>query len=145
MHTTAFWLHFPRTFLDQAPEFTASEQQAGLIGMGNAMRTVAALLLMSDPRDVGTAITEDIAASLEVWEPDLFLYDNFAGGAGLSAPLYGMGDKLIQHTRELIQACRCEEGCPSCVGPQGELGERGKPAALRMLELLTAPVTSPQL
>jgi DEAD/DEAH box helicase domain-containing protein len=136
MHTTAFWLHFPREFLAQMPEFTPAEKQAGLIGLGNALRAVGALLLMSDPRDLGVAITEDIASSLEAWEPDLFLYDNYPGGVGLSAPLFRHSAKLVELAGQLIAGCPCEDGCPSCVGPLGETGERGKEASGRILELL---------
>jgi len=137
MHTTAFWLHFPREFLAQMPEYTPAEKQAGLIGLGNALRAVGALLLMSDPRDLGVAITEDIASSLESWEPDLFLYDNYPGGVGLSAPLYRHAGKLLELAEQLIGSCPCEAGCPSCVGPVGETGERGKEAAAAVLALMS--------
>ncbi|MBZ5585917.1 MAG: DEAD/DEAH box helicase, partial [Acidobacteriia bacterium] len=41
MHTTAFWLHFPAAFLARLPEFTPTEKQSGITGLGNALRTVA--------------------------------------------------------------------------------------------------------
>ena len=41
-------------------------------------------------------------------------------------------------TRELIASCPCENGCPSCVGPAGERGERAKEAALAILDRLGA-------
>jgi DEAD/DEAH box helicase domain-containing protein len=137
MHTTAFWLHFPAAFLARFPDLSPTDRQAGLVGLGNTFRAVAALLLMSDPRDLGVALTEDIVGSLAVWEPDLFLYDNYAGGAGLSAPLHKLSRKMLEFSAELIRGCRCDSGCPSCVGPMGEVGERGKEAAGRILaELL---------
>ncbi|MBM3735551.1 MAG: DEAD/DEAH box helicase [Acidobacteria bacterium] len=138
MHTTAFWLHFPVAFLARFPDLAPADKQAGLVGLGNAFRAVAALLLMSDPRDLGVAITEDITGSLAVWEPDLFLYDNFAGGVGLSAPLHAMTRRLLEMSAELIRSCTCGSGCPSCVGPLGETGERGKEAAVRILAELLA-------
>ena len=55
MHTTAFWLHFPAAFLARFAEYTPTEKQSGISGLGNALRTVAALLLMCDPRDLGIA------------------------------------------------------------------------------------------
>jgi DEAD/DEAH box helicase domain-containing protein len=69
--------------------------------MGNALRTIASLLLMCDPHDLGIAITEDIAGSLTVWEPNLYLYDGYSGGAGLSAPLYQLSGQLLKQTKEL--------------------------------------------
>ena len=61
-------------------------------------------------------------------------------GVGQSAPLYRMSEQLIQRVGDPISACQCEAGCPSCVGPMGEVGERGKEAALKILgRLLQQP------
>ena len=128
MHTTAFWLHFPAEFLARFTDLTPTEKQSGLAGLGNALRTVASLLLMCDPRDLGVAFSE---------EPNLYLYDSYAGGIGQSAPLYRLTPRLLRLTAELLAGCECASGCPSCVGPIGETGERGKEAAMRILgELL---------
>jgi DEAD/DEAH box helicase domain-containing protein len=133
MHTTAFWLHFPADFLARLAGFTPTEKQSGIHGLGNALRTVASLLLMCDPRDLGVALSEDIAGSLVTFEPNLYLYDAYPGGIGQSAPLFRMAPQLVRQTAELLSACGCEAGCPSCVGPVGEVGERGKEVAARIL------------
>ena len=136
MHTTAYWLHFPAAFLEAMTEYTPSERQNGLSGLGNAFRTVASLLLMCDPRDLGVAMTEDLSGGLLAWEPNLYLYDSYSGGVGLSAPLYRLSDRLLKQSLELIEGCACEAGCPACVGPVGEIGERGKRVALEVLRRL---------
>jgi DEAD/DEAH box helicase domain-containing protein len=129
MHTTSFWLHFPAEFLARFPDLTPDQKRSGLAGFGHALRTVAALLLMCDPRDLGVAFSE---------EPNLYLYDCYPGGIGQSAPLFRMADRLIRLTSDLLAACECEAGCPSCVGAPGEVGEGGKEAAIRIArELLT--------
>ena len=133
MHTTAFWLHFPAAFLARFTDFTPTEKQSGITGLGNALRTVAALLLMCDPRDLGVALSEEISGGLEVFEPNLYLYDMYPGGVGQSAPLYRLAPELLRQTAGLLAACACEAGCPSCVGPTGETGERGKLVATRIL------------
>jgi DEAD/DEAH box helicase domain-containing protein len=118
---------------------------------------MATLLLMCDRRDLGTAVGErpasagveaewqefttvmsDPAEMKEFFEPNLYLYDAYPGGIGFSEPLYRVHDLLLRRTRELIVACPCEKGCPSCVGPAGERGERTKEAALAILERLCA-------
>lgn len=137
MHTTAFWLHFPALFLAALEPYTPTEKQNGLAGLGNAFRTVASLLLMCDPRDLGVALTEDISGGLLVWEPDLYIYDSYAGGVGLSAPLFRLSDRLLSQTSELLEGCECEGGCPACVGPVGEIGEQGKEVALAIVKTLT--------
>src|SRR5271167_1897897 len=122
LHTTAFWLHFPAAFLEQLPDLTPTEKQNGLTGLANVLRTVAALLLMCDPRDLGIAISEDIAEGARCFEPDLFLFDNYPGGIGQSQPLFALTTKLLAGAMEVLRACSCDCGCPACVGPIGEVG-----------------------
>jgi DEAD/DEAH box helicase domain-containing protein len=72
----------------------------------------------------------------EFFKPNLYLYDAYPGGIGFSEPLFRAHDLLIHKTRELIAACTCDEGCPSCVGPAGDLAPRAKEAALAILDRL---------
>ena len=86
---------------------------------------------------------EDFAAPrtsgiTEFFEPNLYLYDAYPGGIGFSEPLYRISNLLLERTRELISACPCENGCPSCVGPAADRSERTKNVALAMLERLCA-------
>ena len=74
------------------------------------------------------------------FEPNIFIYDNYPGGIGQSAPLHKMTRKLLEHAADLLAHCPCESGCPSCVGPAGEIGDRGKEAAARFLRELLAGV-----
>ncbi|MEO8099611.1 MAG: DEAD/DEAH box helicase [Acidobacteriota bacterium] len=138
MHTTAFWLHFPSAFLARFADLSPTERQNGLVGLAALLRTVGALHVMCDPRDLGVSITEDIAGSVAVFEPNLYLYDNYPGGIGQSAALFKLTPRLLEGAAKLLASCRCETGCPSCVGPIGEVGERGKEIAQRMLAELTA-------
>src|SRR5450432_933007 len=133
MHTTSFWLPFPAGFLARFAAYTPTAYHSGITGLGNALRTVAALLLMCDPRDLGVALSEQVEGSLAVFEPNLYLYDSYPGGIGQSAPLFRLAPRLLQQTAELLAGCGCDGGCPSCVGPVGEVGERGKEVAARML------------
>jgi DEAD/DEAH box helicase domain-containing protein len=85
------------------------------------------------PKNAGP---QDDSQLKELFEPNLYLYDAFPGGIGFSEPLFRVHDLLLEKTRELIAGCACEQGCPSCVGPAGEKGERTKAAALAILERL---------
>ena len=118
MHTTAFWLHFPAEFLARFAEYTPTEKQSGITGLGNALRTVAALLLMCDPRDLGIAVTDQIAG--EVFEPNLYLYDNYPGGIGQSGPLFRLTPRLIEHTRGPAGRLRLRRRLPVLCRPVGE-------------------------
>jgi DEAD/DEAH box helicase domain-containing protein len=136
MHTTAFWLHFPAEFLARFSDLSPTDRQGGLTALAALLRTVGALCVMCDPRDLGVSITEDIAGSLSAFEPNLYLYDNYPGGIGQSAALYKLAPRLLDGAAKLLAACPCEAGCPSCVGPIGEVGERGKEVAGRILKEL---------
>ncbi|MBZ5702998.1 MAG: DEAD/DEAH box helicase [Acidobacteriia bacterium] len=152
MHTTAYWITLERALLESLP-FSVSERQSGMFGLLHALESVATLLLMCDTRDLGTAIGERppapgaeseectplrledaVAANAkEFFEPNLYLYDAYPGGIGFSEPLFRVHELLLRQTRELIAACPCEQGCPSCVGPAGDLAPRAKEAALEIL------------
>jgi DEAD/DEAH box helicase domain-containing protein len=88
---------------------------------------------MCDPRDLGVTLTEDSTEPSRDYRPNLYLYDSYPGGIGGSEPLFRMQERLLRSTAELIAGCPCEHGCPSCVGPVGEVGERGKEVASRVL------------
>ena len=151
MHTTAFWVTLQHELLAGLP-FTLSERQSGIFGLVYALASMATLLLMCDRRDLGTAVGErppfggaetewqefSHAAGVEkeLFEPNLYLYDAYPGGIGFSEPLYHSYQELLTRTRELIAACPCENGCPSCVGPAGDKSERAKEVALSILERL---------
>jgi DEAD/DEAH box helicase domain-containing protein len=72
------------------------------------------------------------------FEPNIYLYDKYPGGIGLSEPLYRMSGSLLENGRKLIENCECEAGCPSCVGPMGEIGEKGKEVAVAILRGIAA-------
>jgi DEAD/DEAH box helicase domain-containing protein len=155
MHTTSYWITLERALLESLP-YTISERQSGMFGMLYALASVATLLLMCDGRDLGTAVGERPPApgmqseeftpmrmeeavgaqAKEFFEPNLYLYDAYPGGIGFSEPLFRAHALLVAKTRELIQACPCDAGCPSCVGPAGDLAPKAKEAALAILERL---------
>ena len=153
MHTTSFWLTLGHSLLAELP-FSLSERQSGIFGLLYALGSMATLLMMCDRRDLGTAVGErppsaaseinweDFAGPAnasevkEFFEPNLYIYDAYPGGIGFSQPLYRACDVLLSRTMELISACPCENGCPSCIGPTAEHSERTKKVALEILRRL---------
>jgi DEAD/DEAH box helicase domain-containing protein len=151
MHTTAYWLTLPYEMLEALP-YSSTDRQDGVNGLGNALRAIATLLVMCDARDLGVAVGENPPESSQelevrsqksgspkpeprtpIFEPNIYLYDKYPGGVGFSEPLYRMNDSLLANTFRLIANCSCQVGCPSCVGPSGEVGERGREVALAIL------------
>ncbi len=162
MHTTAVWWQVAPVLLDEAFD---SRWQAldGFLGAAHAMHFVAALLTMSEPGDLGRAVGNGDAtwfATVDVngrggardfsgeqqtldgdqFRPTVFLYDNYPGGIGLSAPLYDLRERVVKEAHDLVQACGCNHGCPACVGPilasEEQRGHSPKKAALDVLGLL---------
>ena len=94
---------------------------------------------MSDAHDIGISIDTgdgDLISGGIANPQKIFVYDNYPGGIGFSAPLYQMHHELLTNTRKLIAECVCDSGCPGCVGPIGDTGPLAKVAALRILDLL---------
>jgi DEAD/DEAH box helicase domain-containing protein len=47
--------------------------------------------------------------------PTIVIYDGYPGGAGIAELGYAAGARLLAATLELVRACPCAAGCPSCV------------------------------
>ncbi len=136
MHTSAMWLTLPQEVADK---YGKDSLQNGMLGISNLMRIVAPLYLMCSP--------QDLAVSYQVKSPftdlpTLILYDNCPGGIGLSEKAFLMRRTLVHHARQIVTACGCEAGCPSCAGPVNEIGSDGKKSAIRLLSDLEALLAS---
>ncbi|MGH2373643.1 MAG: DEAD/DEAH box helicase, partial [bacterium] len=125
LHTSAYWTTLPELRLPR------EEVQGVLIGLSHALAHVAALFLMCDPRDLGR--TYEIQ-SPHTGRPTIFLYEAIPGGVGFGERLFRMHPHLLTAARDLIAACPCEGGCPSCVGPVLEVGSTGTARALEILD-----------
>jgi DEAD/DEAH box helicase domain-containing protein len=129
LHTTSYWVALGPAF----DSWRRDELDIALSGAGRAMQTVASILLMSDPRDIGVVAQ---VRSPHAEHPVVYLYDGVPGGVGLAERLYDRHDELISGALGLVEACGCSDGCPACVGPRLEAGGLGKEHALRLLRLL---------
>jgi DEAD/DEAH box helicase domain-containing protein len=154
MHTTSYWLTVPRETMAALP-YSGEERRDGVVALSYTLGQMAALFLLCDRHDLGVAVGDNGQGEARIerglvrlgmagrnepvpddYEPNVFLYDNYPGGIGLSEPLYRLHDRLLAESRALIGACPCREGCPSCVGPVGEVGSRGKEVALVLLDTI---------
>jgi DEAD/DEAH box helicase domain-containing protein len=138
LQTTAYWVA-----ADALPgTWRREELDVALLGAGRAMQTVASVLLMVDPRDLGLVAQ---VRSPHSEAPTIYLYEAVPGGVGMAERLWNRHDELVAGAAQLIAACGCDWGCPSCTGPRASGGEADLDArrlALRLLGELGAPVTS---
>lgn len=130
MHTTAVWWTLKD---DIAARYDKDSLQNGMMGIANLLRIVAPLYLMCSPRDV--AVSYQVKCPFTE-KPTLILYDNCPGGVGLAEKAYRMRDTLLTHARLIARDCDCPHGCPSCVGPEGEVGPMGKKLAISLIDSL---------
>lgn len=130
MHTTAFWFGFP---VDIAFKLGLSGEELGgsLKALANVLRNVAPLWVMCDPKDIRTFPQVKSPFSDR---PAIYVYDNYPGGVGFSEKLFNLSSDLWKACEGMIQSCGCTDGCPSCVGPKMEVGERGKAGALKLTQ-----------
>lgn len=171
LHTTAVWWQIAPHVLEKA--FPSRGQALdGLLGAAYAMHVVATLLTMSELRDLGRAVGNGDGswfASLKTdgqgpassaseepldltgigprFHPAVFLYDNYPGGIGLAAPLFELRAQVVGRARELVTDCRCQYGCPACIGPVLDTDTHRthfpKQATLAVLSLLAEEQTAP--
>jgi len=107
--------------------------RGALSGLAYALHSLAPLHLMSDPSDLG--VVSEVRSPFTRL-PTITLYDQAPGGLGFSQVLYELHETLLLAARDLVRACRCQRGCPSCVGPVEEAGEDVRADCLRLLDLL---------
>ncbi len=127
MHTTAVWWTLPD---DITQKYERDDLQNGMLGLANLLRIVAPLNLMCSPRDI--AVCYQVKCPFTD-KPTLILYDNCPGGVGLAEKAFRMRDILLHEALTLVKGCACENGCPSCVGPVGEIGLTGKHMAVSLI------------
>ncbi len=176
MHTTSVWWQLHPRVLERAIAATFGSRERlveGFLGAAYALHNVAALRAMAEIADLGRAVGDGQGSWFAVvgadgrgqlrgpdnrpleataadghFQPTLFLYDNYPGGVGLSAPLFDAAPALVGDALGLVRGCDCDAGCPACVGPilPGDEGRVRSPKrlALAVLGLLDgAPVGAP--
>ena len=110
MQTKAFWVIPPASTLHLVKDF-GREPIEGLLGIANVISEVLPFLVMCDTGDIGSMV--DL---MNNGAPSLFIYDKYPGGIGFAQRSFDKVEQIFQAALELISACSCEAGCPSCVG-----------------------------
>jgi DEAD/DEAH box helicase domain-containing protein len=109
--------------------------RSGLAGLASILAHLSPFFLMCDARDVG--VHSDPHSPLADGRPTVVIYDHVPAGIGFSERLFEIHDELMGRAYELVAACECVDGCPSCVGPAGEDGMGGKRETLAILGALS--------
>jgi DEAD/DEAH box helicase domain-containing protein len=131
--TEGLWFEIPLQIQREA-ERKYFHFMGGIHAIEHAVIGVFPLMVMADRNDLGGIST--------MFHPQLgsaavFIYDGVPGGAGISKQAFGCAEELLVYTLDVVSACSCESGCPSCVhSPKCGSGNRpiDKSAANFLLE-----------
>jgi DEAD/DEAH box helicase domain-containing protein len=116
----------------------------GLHGVEHAMIGILPLQVMCDRWDLGGVSIPGIGRGAS---SEITIYDGYAGGIGLSEKAFDLFEDLLEITYELVNDCKCDNGCPACVYSP-KCGNDNKPldkeAAKLILKLLLQEIQSPR-
>ncbi len=125
MHTSAYWFSIPESAKDR------EKMQSALMGVANLLGNVAPLEMMCDPQDL--RVLAQVKAPFTN-QPTIYIYERYPGGVGFSEKMFSQHFELLQRVKNILDNCPCQSGCPSCVGPVEEVGEKGKDNSRWLLE-----------
>ena len=131
MQTTACWWMLPDTLADA---YEKEPLKNAMVGFAHLLRHIAPLHLMCAPQDIGVVYH---VKDPHTGRPTIFLYDAAPGGVGLSEKVFEMDRTLFQGALDMLNGCRCVDGCPSCVGASA--GHGAKFTLTRILNELLKP------
>ncbi len=131
-HTRGLWFDFVQPSSQEGGGLVEALGGAWVDGVGRAayaLHGVAALIVMSESRDLGHAVGEpEVARHGGAALPRMYLFDVVTGGAGLAERLYERRADLVERAARLVRACMCDRGCPACVGaPAQHVASAGPP------------------
>ena len=109
--TVGFWLEMDAPFKKQLKR-RGHHHMGSLHAVEHAAKSIFPLLALSKSTDVG-GICYPLHPQLR--KGAIFVYDHYPGGIGLAEKGFEMLDRLLELTLGLVEACDCEEGCPSCI------------------------------
>lgn len=134
LHTNAFWYSFPGDIRFKL-NLEGEHFGGSLRGLANILGKIAPLWVMCDPHDL-RSISQVRSPFTEL--PTIYIYENIPDGVGYSEKLFNIADDLFKACLQQVRNCPCPSGCPSCVGPEMEVGEHGKEGTIKLLNYIMA-------
>lgn len=133
--TRSFWYTIGHDVVDDAG-VAAVDLPGALHAIEHAAIGMLPLFTICDRWDVGGV---SIALHPDTLLPSIFVHDAYDGGAGIAELGFEAADRHLAATLELLEACTCRDGCPSCVqSPKCGNGNEplDKHAAIALLRVL---------
>ncbi len=128
MYTMSSWITLPERISEK---FNKEEFNDALLGITYLLGNIAPVYLMSASSDV--RIVYHVKSPF-TGLPTVYIYDNYQGGIGFAEKIYHSFGELLQMAYEHVKACKCDKGCPSCIGPLWE--KHLKKNSLKIMEMM---------
>lgn len=136
--TSALWFDVPPA-AEERVRREGLDFQGGLHAVEHAAIGILPLFAMCDRQDIGGLSTPHHPVTRR---PQVFLYDGFPGGVGISEKGFELLRELWEATLRTVEECPCETGCPSCIHSP-KCGNNNEPldkaAASMILKALLTP------
>ena len=134
--TRAFWFDVTPDAVNRVAKSSAS-LAGGLHACEHSIIAVLPLFALCDRNDIGGV---SMMAGVTGGASEVYVYDAYPGGVGIADMGYEAIERLWRATLELVKACPCYEGCPSCI-QSPKCGNNNEPldkeGAIALLESLS--------
>lgn len=109
--TEGVWISIPQEIAARV-ERASLDFEGGMHGLEHALIAMVPVHSMCDRWDIGGL---SIPSRRDFEHNSVYIYDAYQGGIGISEKIFELIRKLLITTRELVESCNCEDGCPSCI------------------------------
>jgi DEAD/DEAH box helicase domain-containing protein len=131
--TISLWFDLPKETVKRVDEDNVGLDFAGgLHAVEHAAIAILPMFALCDRNDIGGVSTP---LHPDTGRPQIFIYDAYPGGIGISEKGFDLVEELWQTTLKAIEECPCEDGCPSCV-QSPKCGNNNKPLDKKAAQIL---------
>ncbi len=113
--TKGLWFTVDEKIKDDLEEKYPDKKEVfpgGLHGAEHALIGLFPLHTMCDRFDIGGMSTN---YHEDTQEATIFIYDAYEGGIGITEKAIDVFYELVKSTKQLLDTCECEDGCPKCI------------------------------
>lgn len=85
-------------------------------GLKHSLLNATLMRTMATREDMGSTVFNTKEEEDAPKKSHILLYDLYPGGLGFSEKAYDFGHEIVEDAIVLVNRCKCEGGCPACVG-----------------------------
>ena len=119
LDTEGCWLFLPANVAQSVVRFMNAgmrREKDESTGMIRATKSIAEIRVMATHYDIGGCVCAIPSPATETLVPALVLYDQYPAGLGFAEKIHTHIEDVLRDAISFVKRCRCQEGCPICVG-----------------------------